>query len=162
MMSRDQCFGVLLGLAAIVPHSLMATAETPSLFSRWGKEIAADDVLSEHPRPQRQRDGWQNLNGRWEYAIRNQDSPLPESFDGDILVPFPVESMLSGVLLLTSATPTAAVHGDPSSGKTPTRAPGQSNVASLCSSSRPVGSAEAEEISTARLIATVVVTRIRA
>jgi hypothetical protein len=41
---------------------------------------------------------WQNLNGLWDYAIRPKDAPQPAHFDGRILVPFPVESALSGVM----------------------------------------------------------------
>lgn len=43
------------------------------------------------------RPAWQNLNGHWDYAIRPADAPQPELFDGKILVPYPVESSLSGV-----------------------------------------------------------------
>lgn len=43
------------------------------------------------------RPAWQNLNGHWNYAIRPADAPQPELFDGKILVPYPLESSLSGV-----------------------------------------------------------------
>jgi beta-galactosidase/beta-glucuronidase len=43
------------------------------------------------------RSEWQNLNGEWDYAIRSRDESFPAEFDGKILVPFPVESQLSGV-----------------------------------------------------------------
>jgi beta-galactosidase/beta-glucuronidase len=43
------------------------------------------------------RDEWLNLNGLWEYAIRSRDGEMDTTFDGKILVPFPVESALSGV-----------------------------------------------------------------
>jgi len=54
-------------------------------------------VLPEYPRPQLVRDRWSNLNGRWEYAITDSGSGAPNKYDGTILVPFPVESQLSGV-----------------------------------------------------------------
>ena len=52
--------------------------------------------LSEYPRPQLVRDSYISLNGYWEYAIRDNEN-IPESFDGQILVPYSPESPLSGV-----------------------------------------------------------------
>ena len=53
--------------------------------------------LPEYPRPQMTRPDWVNLNGWWEYAILPKAGPAPQTFDGRILVPYPVESLLSGV-----------------------------------------------------------------
>ncbi len=53
--------------------------------------------LPEYPRPQMQRLDWMNLNGTWEYAILPMTAPAPQAFPGNILVPFAVESQLSGV-----------------------------------------------------------------
>jgi beta-galactosidase/beta-glucuronidase len=53
--------------------------------------------LPEYPRPQLTRPGWINLNGVWDYAILPAGSGRPEVFEGPILVPYPVESLLSGV-----------------------------------------------------------------
>jgi hypothetical protein len=44
------------------------------------------------------RKEWQNLNGLWDYAVRPNDDPQPTDWDGKILVPFPIESALSGVM----------------------------------------------------------------
>ncbi len=68
------------------------------LVTRWAKDVAARNPLPEYPRPQMVRADWLNLNGLWDYAIAAKDSPRPEKFDGQILVPFPVESALSGVM----------------------------------------------------------------
>lgn len=53
--------------------------------------------LPEYPRPQFVREGWTNLNGYWDYAIRPEGGEAPGVYDGKILVPFCVESALSGV-----------------------------------------------------------------
>jgi beta-galactosidase/beta-glucuronidase len=68
-----------------------------SLFTKWSAEITPDNVLPEYPRPQLVRDDWLNLNGLWDYAITEKDTKKPKDFDGQILVPFPIESALSGV-----------------------------------------------------------------
>ena len=64
----------------------------------WSNEIDVKNVLPEYPRPIMERDDWQNLNGLWEYAIAGKGSVEPNKFDGEILVPFAVESSLSGVM----------------------------------------------------------------
>jgi Glycosyl hydrolases family 2, sugar binding domain/Glycosyl hydrolases family 2/Glycosyl hydrolases family 2, TIM barrel domain len=68
------------------------------LLTRWAKDVTPDNAHREYPRPQMVRTSWQNLNGLWEYAIQPKDQAQPEKFDGQILVPFPVESALSGVM----------------------------------------------------------------
>lgn len=64
----------------------------------WAQQVNPNHPLAEYPRPQMVRSEWTNLNGLWDYAIRPaQDNSTPSSFDGKILVPFAVESALSGV-----------------------------------------------------------------
>jgi hypothetical protein len=72
-------------------------AEGP-LMTQWAKDISPENVHPEYPRPQMVRQDWMNLNGLWDYAIRPKDQQQPEEFDGQILVPFPIESALSGVM----------------------------------------------------------------
>lgn len=68
------------------------------LLTRWAKEVSPKNALPEYPRPQMVRKDWQRLNGLWEYAIVGKDAPQPTQFDGEILVPYPIESALSGVM----------------------------------------------------------------
>jgi beta-galactosidase/beta-glucuronidase len=67
------------------------------IMTRWAKEVTPDKARPEYPRPQMRRKDWQSLNGMWAYAIRPEKEKAPEQYDGSILVPFPVESALSGV-----------------------------------------------------------------
>lgn len=60
-------------------------------------KINTSAVLPEYPRPIMERNEWKNLNGLWEYAITDLGGNVPAHFDGQILVPFAVESSLSGV-----------------------------------------------------------------
>lgn len=66
------------------------------IMTPWGENLDPENVLQEYPRPQLVRDRWINLNGLWEYAITPADA-VPEEMEGHILVPFAVESALSGV-----------------------------------------------------------------
>jgi len=66
--------------------------------TRWAADVNPSSVLPEYPRPIMERAEWQNLNGLWDYAIVPQSTACPTSFDGEILVPYPVESSLSGVM----------------------------------------------------------------
>jgi beta-galactosidase/beta-glucuronidase len=66
--------------------------------STWAEEIDTDNVLKEYPRPIMERAEWKNLNGLWDYSIRARGESKPKKNDGKILVPFPVESSLSGVM----------------------------------------------------------------
>jgi len=67
------------------------------IMTRWAAEVKPDLVLPEYPRPQMVREEWLNLNGLWDYAIVARNAGRPTVWDGKILVPFAVESALSGV-----------------------------------------------------------------
>ncbi|MBN9118735.1 MAG: beta-galactosidase [Planctomycetes bacterium] len=68
-------------------------------MTKWGKQVTPDNAWKEYPRPQLVRKDWLNLNGLWEYSIGKKgygfDTKSPA--DGTILVPYPIESALSGV-----------------------------------------------------------------
>ena len=73
------------------------------MMTRWGRQVTPENAWREYPRPQFERSNWKNLNGLWDYTITTKDAAIPTNWQGKILVPFAVESTLSGVgKLLTS------------------------------------------------------------
>lgn len=66
------------------------------LYTRWGRELDPQNVLPEYPRPLLKRGSYINLNGYWDYAF-TKDFKKPDQYDGQILVPFSPEAVLSGV-----------------------------------------------------------------
>ncbi|MFI9030806.1 PA14 domain-containing protein [Streptomyces sp. NPDC053560] len=69
------------------------------LRTKWADKVGPGNALPEYPRPQLTRDKWQNLNGRWEFqaAESGEQPPVGKRLDEKILVPYPVESQLSGI-----------------------------------------------------------------
>src|SRR6476619_1294249 len=86
-------------------------AEGP-LMTKWAKEVSPTNVHQEYPRPQLVREKWTNLNGLWDYAVKpvGQGASAPDKYDGQILVPFPIESALSGVMKRVAPTDTLWYH----------------------------------------------------
>ncbi len=68
------------------------------LLTRWAAEVSPTNAHPEYPRPQLVRPDWLNLNGLWNYAVTPLAALEVTNFDGQILVPFPIESSLSGVM----------------------------------------------------------------
>ncbi len=92
-------FLCLIGLALLLPGLAHADwkATPGKIMSRWAQDVDPKNPLPEYPRPQMRRGEWQNLNGLWQYAIRHKRKDAPDMYDGQILVPYPIESALSGV-----------------------------------------------------------------
>lgn len=70
------------------------------LKTKWAEEVTPETAWNDYPRPQLERDSWMNLNGIWDYCVIHKNIQQErEGFykDGNILVPFPIESALSGV-----------------------------------------------------------------
>lgn len=63
----------------------------------WAEQLNPQNILPEYPRPIMERSEWVNLNGLWDYAITAKGESQPTQYEGKILVPFAVESSLSGV-----------------------------------------------------------------
>ncbi|MDB6123103.1 MAG: hypothetical protein JWQ71_2096 [Pedosphaera sp.] len=105
-------FGFISGMRLLIPIILMvgvivsakgdetaawSPRKTP-LMTRWAVEVNPTNAHPEYPRPQLTRSNWLSLNGLWQYAILPESSYRPTNFQGQILVPFPIESALSGVM----------------------------------------------------------------
>jgi beta-galactosidase/beta-glucuronidase len=69
-------------------------ADNP-LMTQWADDIDPEEPLPEYPRPKMKRETWTNLNGQWDFQI--SDKSGKGEYDEQILVPYPVESALSGV-----------------------------------------------------------------
>ena len=74
------------------------------IHTKWAKEVSPTKALKEYPRPQMVRENWTNLNGLWSYGITAKDADRPAGFSGKILVPYPIESALSGVKKMLKPT----------------------------------------------------------
>ena len=84
------------------PTQEWAPKQAP-IMTRWAKDVSPQKVHPEYPRPLMVRKEWINLNGLWDLSIVQAPGPGPDvrgssGFRGKILVPFPVESALSGVM----------------------------------------------------------------
>ena len=89
----------LLLSVALMSVGAMAQTWAPAgnkIKTKWAETINPANPLPEYPRPQMVRATWQNLNGLWDYAI-TQENATDFKSEGQILVPFAVESSLSGV-----------------------------------------------------------------
>ncbi len=95
-MNTRKVTTILISLLAITCAFAQYKPAGEQIKTSWGEKIDANNVLPEYPRPQMQREKWKNLNGLWNYAITPANEDYKKA-DGKILVPFAVESSLSGV-----------------------------------------------------------------
>jgi len=93
------CFTVIIFL---INDTLEAQTWKPAqgiLMTQWAKDVTPESVLPDYPRPQLVRDAWQNLNGLWDYVVSEKSAEkIPSDYAGKIMVPFPIEAPLSGVM----------------------------------------------------------------
>ncbi|MDQ3392871.1 MAG: beta-galactosidase [Bacteroidota bacterium] len=91
---------LLLGVLAYPEGYAQTTAWTPvegNIMSKWAADVQPQNVLNEYPRPQMVRQDWLNLNGLWDFSILSKEKAAPSIYNEMILVPFAVESALSGI-----------------------------------------------------------------
>ena len=90
---------LLLSLLLVSAFSATAQPWQPAgdhIRTPWADQVDPSAPLPEYPRPLMQRTDWMNLNGLWDYAVRKAGEPFGKA-DGRILVPYCIESSLSGV-----------------------------------------------------------------
>ena len=95
------CLNFLTLVALASAHAGEPSSWQPArapLMTRWAAQVQPGNVLPEYPRPQLVRSDWLTLNGLWDYAISPDSQETPPEYQGQILVPFPLESALSGVM----------------------------------------------------------------
>lgn len=92
-----RCVALLLLTAAATRAQAPWKPVPGHIMTRWAEDVSPDHPLPEYPRPMMVRDRWECLNGLWDYAITPTAAAAPTTYDGQILVPFPLESALSGV-----------------------------------------------------------------
>ncbi len=84
------------------PQAAAATwvPKTPPLTTPWTSQVSPANALPEYPRPQMVRADWQNLNGVWEFsgAPNLNTPPIGRTLPEGVLVPYPIESALSGIM----------------------------------------------------------------
>jgi hypothetical protein len=97
ILGRAAFIPAILASARVAEGAVWQPAKAP-LMTPWAAEVNPTNALPDYPRPQLLRTAWENLNGLWDYAITPDSVDQPSSFEGKILVPFPVESALSGVM----------------------------------------------------------------
>ncbi len=93
-------YGILTVIALLLSTTACIAQYTPAgnnIKTQWAENLDINNVRNEYPRPIMQRERWKNLNGLWNYAILPKGKTKPDKFDSQILVPFAVESSLSGV-----------------------------------------------------------------
>ena len=100
-MKHISCYISLCLLASLCFNAKAQTSEwamkKERIVTSWSEQVDPSRPLPEYPRPQLVRENWQNLNGLWNYRITAEGEAMPTSYSGKILVPFAIESALSGV-----------------------------------------------------------------
>ncbi|MBK1879766.1 glycoside hydrolase family 2 protein [Pelagicoccus mobilis] len=88
-------------VSATIGMTLMSNAEWKpvegTMLTEWGQTVTPENAWTEYPRPQLVRDDWTNLNGIWDVAITKDTAEKPKKWTDEILVPFALETPLSGI-----------------------------------------------------------------
>jgi hypothetical protein len=97
MYRTAQRFLVLMACSCASSASADWQPAPGPLKTRWTGDVSPQNAHPEYPRPQLVRKEWLSLNGLWDFTITPQNAGTPQQYSETILVPFPVESSLSGL-----------------------------------------------------------------
>ncbi len=83
----------------VVASPAPAAPKPPRLSTPWTNQVSTTNPLPEYPRPQLVRSEWQSLNGTWQFsaAANLNNPPINTNLGEEVLVPYPIESALSGI-----------------------------------------------------------------
>lgn len=99
---RKKLLLLFLLLPFVIPVSLFAQKwemKQARIMTPWAEQIDPKNVLGEYPRPQMMRPTWTNLNGVWDFTkVDDMTYNSSQKYDQKILVPFPMESAISGIM----------------------------------------------------------------
>ena len=98
-MSRIECIKIAILFLLNFSSVFIVNADEPGkvMQTPWTEKVDKQLPLNNYPRPAMERNNWQNLNGQWDFCIQTANAGIPAKWEGQILVPYPVESYLSGV-----------------------------------------------------------------
>ncbi len=104
MKMQNYMYKFLIFVSTLTIFPVTVSAQNPNwkiagdkILSPWAEKVNPAAPLPEYPRPQLVRSEWKNLNGLWDYSVTSVTTTKPLSYKGKILVPFAIESALSGV-----------------------------------------------------------------
>ena len=91
---------ICLALTFFAPSAHAWQMQQAPLMTRWAALVDTNAPLPEYPRPQMVRPNWMNLNGLWQFQPGATNDPVPfgQTLSSQILVPYPMESAISGVM----------------------------------------------------------------